>query len=182
MPVAELAADSAWLFLWVTGPFIPQAFTVIEYWGFQYSGIGFTWAKTNPRAPALFLDAASFHVGMGFTTRKNTELCLLGRRGAPKRLRCDVRELIIAPRREHSRKPEEFYERVIAFADGPRLELFARQQRDGFTAWGNETTKFNTGIGHGGKEAVGDPAQAAVCQRGEVGGAGAVAATAGSSL
>lgn len=64
------------------------------------------------------------------------------KRGKPKRLSKGVRSLIRAPRREHSRKPDEQYERIEALCNGPRLELFARQQREGWTAWGNETGKF----------------------------------------
>ena len=58
------------------------------------------------------------------------------------RIAKNVRELILAPRREHSRKPDEFYSRVEAYCAGPYLELFAREQRSGWSSWGNETTKF----------------------------------------
>jgi N6-adenosine-specific RNA methylase IME4 len=145
LPVASLASSDAWLFLWSTGPHLPQALRLLERWGFSYSGFGFVWVKTNPTEDgALLLDPIrSFHVGMGYTTRHNAELCLLGRRGSPKRLRKDVRELIIAPRREHSRKPAEFYERVRQLVAGPYLELFARESRPGWERWGDETTKFD---------------------------------------
>jgi N6-adenosine-specific RNA methylase IME4 len=143
LPVGGLAADDAWLFLWSTGPHLPQALFLMSQWGFSYSGIAFCWAKLNKRSPLLFYTPTSFHVGMGYTTRKNVELCLLGRRGHPKRLRNDVRELIVAPRREHSRKPDEFYDRLRAFAPGPYLDMFARQIRPGFDCWGDEVEKFN---------------------------------------
>jgi len=144
LPVSSVAAPDAWLFLWAVGPMLRHALDLIKAWGFTYSGIGFCWVKTNPRAPQLLLDRNSFHVGLGYTTRKNVELCLVARRGHPKRLRRDIRELIIAPRREHSRKPEEFYERIQQFAAGPYLDLFARSERPGFTAWGDETRKFGS--------------------------------------
>jgi N6-adenosine-specific RNA methylase IME4 len=64
---------------------------------------------------------------MGYTRRKNAELCLLARRGSPKRLRKDIHELIIAPRREHSRQPVEARTRIEQYADGPQLEMFARE-------------------------------------------------------
>lgn len=134
MPVRRLAANDCWLFLWVPSPLLQRSFEVMEAWGFHYSGLGFCYVKTN-------LDG-SYFTGLGFTTRKNVELCLLGRRGSPKRLRKDVRELIVARRREHSRKPEEFYERVQLFAPGPHLELFARCERKGITAWGDQTAMF----------------------------------------
>lgn len=147
LPIAGLAKRDAHLFYWdttariVAGRHIP----IMRAWGFEPTALAFGWVKTRLyENPELFLSAAtSFHVGMGFTTRKNMELCVLGRRGSPKRLRKDVRELIIAPRREHSRKPEEFYERVQQYADGPYLELFARQERAGWIVWGDETSKFD---------------------------------------
>ena len=143
LPVREACARDCHLFLWTTGPNLRQAFDVMEGWGFNYSSIAFTWIKLTRSAPTLFLDQHSFHVGMGYTTRKNTEVCLLGRRGSPKRKSRAVRELLIAPVREHSRKPDETIERIEAYADGPYLELFARTQRPGWTAWGNETEKFS---------------------------------------
>ena len=79
---------------------------------------------------------------MGHTTRQNAEYVVLGRRGKPRRLCKDVHQLIIQPRREHSRKPDEFYARVERYCTGPYLELFARQRRPGWTAWGNELDKF----------------------------------------
>lgn len=148
LPVADLAATDAWLFLWTTGPHLPSALMVMGAWGFGYSGIAFTWAKqrrAHDPAQFAFLPTAEadFHVGMGYTTRKNCEFCLLGRRGKPKRLAADVRELIVAPVREHSRKPDEFFDRVERFCAGPRVELFARQSRPGWDSWGNERTKFD---------------------------------------
>ena len=63
-------------------------------------------------------------------------------RGKPKRLNADVRQAIIAPPREHSRKPDGVHERIERLVAGPYLELFARQRRPGWDAWGNETDKF----------------------------------------
>lgn len=147
LPVRDLAAKDCHLFLWATGPCLRQAFDVIEAWGFRYSTVAFTWAKLRSSHDPMQLRvlptmAADFHVGLGLTTRKNAEFVLLGRRGSPKRLRKDIRELIIAPRREHSRKPDEFFDRVRAYAVGPYLELFSRETRPGWTCWGNEVGKF----------------------------------------
>ena len=86
---------------------------------------------------------SDLHVGLGLTTRKNAEFCLLGRRGSCRRNSKSVREIILSPVRQHSRKPDEVYDRIEEYCDGPYLELFARQERPGWTAWGNETTKFN---------------------------------------
>lgn len=147
MPVRELAAGDAHLFMWVTGPCLPQAFAVMEAWGFRYSGMAFTWVKLkrsiDTRQLRLVTSAESdLHVGLGFTTRKNAEFCLLGRRGNAHRNAKDVREIILSPVRQHSRKPDEQYERIERYCDGPYLELFARTSRPGWTAWGNETDKF----------------------------------------
>jgi len=103
--------------------------------GFKYSGKAFTWAKQNP-------SGRGWHFGLGFTTRKNTESCWFGRRGKPKILAHDVSELIVVPRREHSRKPDEQYERVERLCAGSYLELFARQPRPGWTSWGDEVNLF----------------------------------------
>ena len=83
---------------------------------------------------------------LGYWTRANSEVCLLATRGKPKRVNADVRQAIIAPSREHSRKPDGIHERIERLVAGPYLELFARQQRPGWTAWGNETEKF-TNVG-----------------------------------
>lgn len=143
LDVAAVAADDSWLFLWTTGTHMPQAFEVMAAWGFEYSGMGFVWVKLNPTAPTEIFHEKSFHVGMGYTTRKNAEFCLIGRRGKPKRLRMDIRELVIARRQEHSRKPSQVRERIEQFCDGPRLEMFSRESFDGWTSWGLEKGKFD---------------------------------------
>jgi N6-adenosine-specific RNA methylase IME4 len=96
------------------------------------------WVKTNKKKPGFFM-------GAGYTTRKNVEISWLGRRGNPRRLSKSVRELIIAPRREHSRKPDEVYGRIEQFCAGPYVELFARQQRPGWLVWGDQVDRFNGG-------------------------------------
>ena len=148
MPVRDIAAADAHLFLWVTGPCLRQAFDVLDGWGFAYSGIAFTWFKLRrwhdtAQISLLPIEAADLAVMMGYTTRKNTEIVLLGRRGSPQRLAADVREVIFEPAREHSRKPDEFFARVERYCPGPRLELFGRQSRSGWAAWGDQATKFD---------------------------------------
>ncbi|MDE2105270.1 MAG: hypothetical protein KGL39_49045 [Patescibacteria group bacterium] len=148
LPVRNIAAKDAHLFLWTTGRCLRQALEVIEAWGFRYSAIAFTWIKLkrshNPlQLRCVALAEADLHVGLGLTTRKNAEFCLLGRRGNAHRNAKDVREIILAPVREHSRKPDEQYRRVERYCDGPYLELFARQERAGWSAWGNQTDKFS---------------------------------------
>lgn len=139
LPVAECAADDCVLLLWITDPLLPTAFEVIGAWGFTYKTVGFYWAKLNKSADPVAYTEASLFTGLGFWTRANPELCLLATRGHPKRRRADVRKLIVSPRREHSRKPDEAYARIEALCDGPYLELFARSSRTGWDCWGLES-------------------------------------------
>src|SRR6516165_646838 len=144
LPIAKLAAPSgAHLFAWTSGPFLPQALRLIDAWGFKYSTRAFTWLKTkrgwDGESP---LAEDDFHIGLGLTVRHQTEIVLLARRGNCRRQRKDVRELILAPRREHSRKPDEFYRRVEAYCEGPYADLFAREQRPNWDCWGDESEKF----------------------------------------
>jgi N6-adenosine-specific RNA methylase IME4 len=110
---------------------------VIEAWGFAYKTGGFEWVKTNADG--------SLFMGMGYHTRSNSEPCLLATRGRGlDRLARDVRQAILAPRREHSRKPDEQYARIERLY-GPgirRLEVFARTAWPGWTAWGREVGRF----------------------------------------
>jgi len=147
LPVGGLAACHAHLFLWITGPFLARGMhlPVMRAWGFEPSSTAFVWIKPNRKAFAnggFFLDETLFAKGMGHTTRQNAEYVVLGRRGKPRRLCKDVHQLIIQPRREHSRKPDEFYARVERYCTGPYVELFSRQRRPGWTAWGDELDKF----------------------------------------
>lgn len=148
LPVSSLAARDAHLFLWVTGPSLPKAFEVMNTWGFRYSAVAFTWVKlkrSHDMKQLRFLPTSEhdLHVGLGLTTRKNAEFCLLGRRGNARRLSKSVREIILTPVREHSRKPDEVFDRICEYCAGPYLELFARQTRAGWTSWGDEVNKFD---------------------------------------
>lgn len=146
LPVADVVADDCILFLWITGPFlaIGAHLPIMKAWGFKPSGMGFTWIKLNPKAPTLFFVRQDLAMGGGFTTRKNAEFCLIGKRGRSVRLDAGVHEVIISPRREHSRKPDEARERIERYCSGPRLNMFARQSRPGWESWGMEATKFDT--------------------------------------
>jgi N6-adenosine-specific RNA methylase IME4 len=135
LPVKEYAAEDCALFLWAINPMLPQAFQAIERWGFTYKTVAFTWAKKTPTGRA-------WHMGLGYWNRQNTEQCLLATIGKPKRIARDVRQLLVAPRREHSRKPDEVYRRIERLVPGPYLEMFARQHWDGWDAFGDEIGKF----------------------------------------
>jgi N6-adenosine-specific RNA methylase IME4 len=141
LSIGDLGLKDCVLFCWVTWPMLLECLSVIEAWGFTYKTCAFSWMKADPYR--LFADDKTPFAGLGYWTRANTEACLLATRGKPKRLNADVRQGIIAPRREHSRKPDGVHERIERLVAGPYLELFARQTRPGWTSWGNETTKFN---------------------------------------
>ena len=130
-PLDGVAARDSVLFLWTTDPLLPMALEVMAAWGFLYKTIGFVWAKTT-------IDGFGFPIGTGYYTRANPEICLLGTRGKPQRLSRSVRKLIVAPRREHSRKPDEAYTGIEALFAGPYLELFSRNHRPGWDRWGNQ--------------------------------------------
>jgi N6-adenosine-specific RNA methylase IME4 len=136
LPVAEWAANDCVLSLWTTDPLLEKAFETIRAWGFDYKTIGFHWAKLTKKSPRT--GDCNFFTGLGFWTRANPEICLLATRGKPHRRRADVRKLIVSPRREHSRKPDEAYERIEALCEGPYLEMFARFPRPGWDSWGME--------------------------------------------
>lgn len=148
LPVASVCAKDCLLMMWTVDPLLPQAVEVGQAWGFTYKTIGFCWAKTrrvdSTRGADLATEAErAFPMGTGYWTRANPELCLLFTKGKPKRLAANVRKLLVAPRREHSRKPDEQYERIEQLVAGPYLELFARSARPGWSTWGNEVGKFD---------------------------------------
>src|SRR3954447_9200433 len=145
LPVAAWAAPDSVLLLWATDPLLDKAMEVIRDWGFTYKTVGFYWAKLNKSAPGLLHGERDFFTGLGFWTRANPELCLLATRGHPSRRSRAVRKLIVAPRREHSRKPDETYERIEALCEGPYLELFARNTRAGWDSFGVEVGAFAGG-------------------------------------
>jgi hypothetical protein len=125
---------------------LPSPAEIVRPWGARYSARAFLRIKINKQSAAnglpFGLTADSLHRGMGYTTRKNAEDCLLFKVGAPKRLAADVDEVILAPVREHSRKPDEAVERIERFCAGPRVELFAREAWPGWDSWGDEVGKF----------------------------------------
>ena len=133
MPVEEIADKDCVLFMWCTDPLLHKQIPLVEKWGFEYKTVGFTWAKTNKNRINNY-----FFKGPGYWTRANTETCILATKGKPGRLSKSVRQLIHAPRREHSRKPDEIYDRIEQLLPGPYVELFARRERKGWDSWGNE--------------------------------------------
>ena len=132
LPVNTLAGDDCTLFLWVTMPCLLDGLAVMKAWGFQYKTVAFVWVKRNRKAETLFW-------GMGYWTRSNVEICLLGTKGHPSRVSASVHQVIISPVEEHSKKPNEVRERIVKLmGDVPRIEFFARQKTSGWDVWGNE--------------------------------------------
>jgi N6-adenosine-specific RNA methylase IME4 len=144
IPVAEYAAEDCVLFLWTTWPTIEQAFRIVNAWGFRFKTCAFCWVKADATQIEMFQRSMTPDMLLGYWTRSNSEPCLLATRGSPKRRATDVRQAIIEPRREHSRKPDCVYERIERLVNGPYLELFARNGREGWTSHGNEVGKFRT--------------------------------------
>jgi N6-adenosine-specific RNA methylase IME4 len=138
LPITNLAANNCALFLWAVDPLLDKPFELIRAWGFEYKTVGFYWVKQNSKS-------AGFFTGLRYWTRANPEQCLLATRGKPKRRGGDVRKLIIEPRREHSRKPDEVRERIERLVGGSYLELFARQTKPGWDCWGDQTSLFDQG-------------------------------------
>jgi N6-adenosine-specific RNA methylase IME4 len=125
--VENVARDDSLLFLWATNPHLDQAIDLGKTWGFEYKTVAFVWNKMvhNP----------------GKYTLSYCELCLLFKRGripAPRGAR-NIKQLVEVPRGEHSEKPEEVAKNIeMMFPHHRRIELFARRERPGWTAWGLE--------------------------------------------
>ena len=146
LPVPDLAAPDCVLFIWVIWPMLEHGMKTIESWGFKYKTCAFAWMKANGKQIDMFSEEKTPDMLTGYWTRANSEVCLLATRGKPKRINADVRQGIIAPRREHSRKPDGVHDRIERLVAGPYLELFARQKRPGWDVWGNQTGKFREAV------------------------------------
>ncbi len=141
LPVGNLAADNCVLVLWISWPVLEWALRVMRAWGFEYKTCAFAWIKADASQLDMLRDDITPHMTLGYWTRSNSEVALLGTRGKPKRTAADVRQAIIEPRREHSRKPD-IHQRIERLVAGPYVELFARTTRPGWDCWGNQTEKF----------------------------------------
>jgi N6-adenosine-specific RNA methylase IME4 len=133
MPVAEIAAERAHLYLWCPNALLPEGLAVMKAWGFSYKS-NIVWHKVRK-------DGGSDGRGVGFYFRNVTELILFGVRGKNARTLAPGRRqvnLLATRKREHSRKPDEQYEIIEACSKGPYLELFARGTRKGWATWGNQ--------------------------------------------
>lgn len=145
MRVSKLSLPDCALFLWVVDAQLPACIRVGEAWGFTYKTRAFEWIKVKKIVDSDTgshnvgtLEDGDIGIGMGYWTRKQTESCLLFTRGKPKRMDAGVRQTIIASRRQHSRKPDETYNRIERLVQGPYCELFARYHRTGWAGWGDD--------------------------------------------
>lgn len=137
LPVEQAAQDTAHLYLWVPNALLPEGLEVMKAWGFTY--------KTNLVWHKIRKDGEPDGRGVGFYFRNVTELVLLGIRGKNARTLAPGRRqvnFLKTQKREHSRKPDEFYDIVEACSAGPRLELFARGSRPGWATWGNQADEY----------------------------------------
>lgn len=133
LPVAQMVRDTAHLYLWVPNALVAEGLEVMKRWGFTY--------KTNVVWYKVRKDGGPDRRGVGFYFRNVTELVLFGTRGKNGRTLKPGRtmpNLLATRKREHSRKPDEFYDVVEACSPGPYLELFARHARPGWYQWGDE--------------------------------------------
>jgi N6-adenosine-specific RNA methylase IME4 len=134
LPVSQLAAPDCALIIWATAPMLPDALSTMTCWGFRFKSAG-AWAKQSSTGE-------KWAFGTGYCYRSAAEFWLLGTIGSPRQKVRNVRNLIVAPIREHSRKPDQMHTDIEALWDGPYCELFGRQQRPNWDTWGNQTEKF----------------------------------------
>lgn len=129
--VSKLARNDSFLFLWVTYPMLQEGLNVLKKWGFSYKTVAFTWVKKTKNNKE--------HFGMGFWTRANPEICLLGVKGKPKVKSHSVRQLTYAQVEEHSKKPDIIKDKIIQLCgDLSKVELFARKKTGGWDCIGLE--------------------------------------------
>lgn len=128
LPVGDIVEEMAVLFLWATNPFVRDALTVCEAWGFHYK-TNFVWVKDHHYA--------------GFYNYGQHELLMIATKGSMLPIAGSLRSSVVSsPRREHSRKPDVFYSIIESMYDGPYVELFARSKREGWSGWGDEYGMF----------------------------------------
>lgn len=138
LPINKIASEKSILYIWATFKKLEECLKVIKAWGYEYYGLGFDWTKTGKNGKPCF--------GMGYYTRQNNEICLIGVKKDKriKPLDRSVSCVLLSPRREHSRKPDEVSSYIVDICgDLPRIELFSRQERIGWDAWGNQVGLLN---------------------------------------
>lgn len=139
--VKEITDNNCALFLWAVSPLLPEAFEVINAWGFKYKTVAFVWSKRYKDGTPV--------ANMGRWTMGNVEMCLLATKGSPQRQTKNIRQLVEDYREEHSKKPDIIRNQIVELmGDIPRIELFARDngnknlwgenRMEGWDTFGNE--------------------------------------------
>lgn len=136
IPVGDAALENAHLYLWVPNALIGEGLRVMEEWGFTY--------KTNLIWYKIRKDGGPDGRGVGFYFRNVTEMVLFGVKGSLRTLKPGRTQvnIMLARKREHSRKPDELYEIIENCSPGPYLEMFARGSRENWITWGNESDDY----------------------------------------
>ncbi|WP_108301394.1 MT-A70 family methyltransferase [Limnohabitans sp. JirII-29] len=137
LPVSDVTAETAHLYLWVPNALLPEGLQVLKAWGFQYKS-NLVWHKIRK-------DGGPDGRGVGFYFRNVTELILFGVKGKNARTLPPGRSqvnFLATQKREHSRKPDEFYPLLESCSPGPYLEMFARGSRAGWTTWGHQADEY----------------------------------------
>lgn len=134
MPVGQLASFHCLLYCWATAPQLPLAIECVKRWGFEYKSV-MVWRKTTL--------SGKVRMGTGYRVRTTGELVVVATLGNPKQ-QSIPQTIFDGVAREHSRKPEEFYDlcaRVMPYAR--RADVFSRQVRPGWHGFGDESDKFS---------------------------------------
>ena len=135
LPIPTLAKPDSYIFMWVTKDYLPDSFWLFSHWGVEFKQV-ITWVKTTK-------DGCKIRFTTGHWLRNACEYCLIGIKGKPKALTtrgvADLPNAFHHPIMDHSQKPPFIHELIERFIpEGERLELFAREKRDGWQQWGGE--------------------------------------------
>ncbi len=139
LPINSIADKNCVLFIWAVSPLLPECFEVIKSWGFKYKTVAFCWSKETKNHIKVS--------NLGRWTMGNVELCLLATKGHPKRIVKNIKQLVQSCRTKHSKKPPIIRDHIVCLmGDLPRIELFARKEKDlinyddwdGWDTFGNE--------------------------------------------
>ena len=145
--VWRLAATDSVCLMWATWPMLEEQIACLKAWGFVYKS-GAPWFKGSKNSEGDDCEDEEWKAafGTGYLWRSCSELILIGTRGKPvlSPRRRSVRGAFFDPLREHSRKPDDQYEKAEALIDGPYLELFSRTDRKDWTSFGNEAGRFGS--------------------------------------
>jgi len=131
LPINKISDKNCVLFIWAVSPQIEEALDVIDAWGFKFKTVAFVWGKRSCNGKDIS--------NLGRWTMGNIEQVFLATKGTPKRIKKDVKQLVLDERTIHSKKPSQIRNRIVELmGDIPRIELFSRDKNEGWDSWGNE--------------------------------------------